>query len=470
LLAFSFIVTSLVSGLVYGWPNLRRNLIQEGTSLTENELGAIFTVGSWSTQGGRFLTGIARDRFWGTRRTAAFCVASAAGGIVGLAFAGKNDSMVFAISLFLVGLGSGAQLCVQPVAGLFDDRFHGTILASLSGAFQISGLVFLVLMTFTIDRRKSLGSFAIFLFSLALVAVKVLPKKNFSKKSEEVSRDVEEVQVVDTEVERHEHSKQGILSNVSRSEDGDTSKPMEMDEDPDKNGANGAIVDTNEGSSENPINVSSEYIGNAGNKSQDKELLDLIKTWEYVLLVLWFSVELIPLQYYVAAIGFQLERMGDDSGFYTSMFSIIYASSALFAPLLGKIADFFGVACGQALATILSSLSLFILSFEESIPLDGHIAGMACYGIGRMMIFGMFFTNVGKRFGYTHFGTLAGLGLIISALFSLFQYPLIASAAAGNEKVVNIACGTIMLVLGLPYCFWLIQRERNDHKKPQVSN
>lgn len=192
--------------------------------------------------------------------------------------------------------------------------------------------------------------------------------------------------------------------------------------------------------------------------------MDLIRTWEYFLLVIWFSVQLVPLQYYVAAIGFQLERMGDDSGYYTSMFSIIYASSAVFAPILGKIADAAGLGCGQGIATVLTSTSFFILSFEIAIPLDGHIPGMVCYGVGRMIVFGMFFTNIGKRFGYTHYGTLAGLGLIVSALFSLLQYPLIAIAAAGHETVVNITCGAVMVVQGLPYCFWLLRRERNQYQ------
>ena len=156
-------------------------------------------MGSWSTQGGRFLTGIARDRLLGTRRTTALCVTAAAAGMVGIAFAGENDSVALGISLFFVGIGSGAQLCLQPVAGLFDDRFHGTILASLSGAFQVSGLVFLILVNITRDRRKALGPFALCLFGLAIIAGKLLPKKNFSKKPKEVPRDFEDM--VDEEAE-----------------------------------------------------------------------------------------------------------------------------------------------------------------------------------------------------------------------------------------------------------------------------
>ena len=448
--------TIIIHSFTQNRPALRRNLVQEGSTLTENELGAIFTVGSWSTQGGRFLTGIARDRLLGTRRTTALCVTAAAAGMVGIAFAGEHDSVALGISLFFVGIGSGAQLCLQPVAGLFDDRFHGTILASLSGAFQVSGLVFLILLNITRDRRKALGPFALCLFGLAIIAGKLLPKKNFSKKPKEVPRDFEDM--VDEEDGK---PKQVFLPNATCSQDGHKLDSSEINEDAQSNGGSGICI--NEGSS-SPNTDACDLIESESEEIKEKGLMDLIRTWEYFLLVIWFSVQLVPLQYYVAAIGFQLERMGDNSGYYTSMFSIIYASSAVFAPIIGKIADAAGLGCGQGIATVLTSTSFFILSFEIAIPLDGHIPGMVCYGVGRMIVFGMFFTNIGKRFGYTHYGTLAGLGLIVSALFSLLQYPLIAIAAAGHETVVNITCGAVMLVQGLPYCFWLLRRERNQYQ------
>jgi ABC-type Fe3+-siderophore transport system permease subunit len=131
----------------------------------------------------------------------------------------------------------------------------------------------------------------------------------------------------------------------------------------------------------------------------------------------------------------------------------------MFAPLLGKFADKFGVGAGQAIATILSASSLLFLSMT-SVSLRAHVVGMSFYGVGRMFFFGLFFTNVGKRFGFDHYGTLAGLGSLISSLFGNIQYDLIALAADGHEREVNIACGSVMLILGLPYCLWLSRRER----------
>jgi hypothetical protein len=51
LFSFSFLRVSFVAGLVYGWPALRQELLDDGSALTEKQLGAAFTVGAWSMQG-----------------------------------------------------------------------------------------------------------------------------------------------------------------------------------------------------------------------------------------------------------------------------------------------------------------------------------------------------------------------------------------------------------------------------------
>ena len=75
------------------------------------------------------------------------------------------------------------------------------------------------------------------------------------------------------------------------------------------------------------------------------------------------------------------------------------------------------------------------------------------------MVFSTYFTNVGKRFGYGHYGTLSGLGLLLSGLVSLLQYPLIALAIDGYDVEVNVASAFVMACM-LPYCLWLGFRER----------
>ena len=534
---FAFVTVSLSSGLVYGYPHLRNNLLDNGSNLTESQLGIVYTVGSWTVQGGRFFSGIARDRF-GTRNIAFLCIVCAMSGCLGLAFCNENNVLALSISFFFVGLGSGGQLCLQPVASLFAKKWQGTILASLSGAFQISGLVFLVLRQMTTGRKWSYGYFALLLGLIALYALYLLPKDQFVKK-EDVDHNIdvrndcgedkeklngitqyntvstgEKDDIFPISVDDPEKNHYDILetATIERNQM-DRSSSQEIDEknnqyhhedsrvetqdhqrnhmkqhdelsvteelynDPIENIENSNNHQTNNLSNEYPTDSSTQQTTN-GRKMNDtkdtkqnnelpfplkneKTALQLIKSTEYILLLTWFTIMLIPMQYYIGTIAFQLERKGDDDGRHVSFFSIFYAAAALISPALGKIADLAGLGLTQFIATILVSISLFILT---SLSLNVHLIGMASYGIGRMTVFGMYFTNVGKRFGYTHYGTLAGLGLLISAIFSLLQYPLIDAAANGNEDIVNWISGFILLGTGLPYCIWLWMKERIEKR------
>ena len=105
------------------------------------------------------------------------------------------------------------------------------------------------------------------------------------------------------------------------------------------------------------------------------------------------------------------------------------------------------------MATSLSAVSFFVLA-SDRIPLEWQSIGLACNATGRMWVFATFFAHVGRQFGYQHFGTLAGLALLTSAIVSLLQYPLLAAAAHGQAMVVNLIWGSI-LTAELVYCYVL---------------
>ena len=81
------------------------------------------------------------------------------------------------------------------------------------------------------------------------------------------------------------------------------------------------------------------------------------------------------------------------------------------------------------------------------------------------MLFGIFFTNIGKRFDFNNYGSLAGLGLLVSAIASLLQYPMIVMASRGDDKIVNAASAIAMANTGLPYCWWLWYREHYQNNE-----
>jgi hypothetical protein len=186
--------------------------------------------------------------------------------------------------------------------------------------------------------------------------------------------------------------------------------------------------------------------------------IEQLKSMEYIMLCAWISICLISFLYYIGSIGFHLEKKGD-GGFYTGLFSIIYAGTTVVAPIGGYFADHMGLGITQGLATLLLAMSLFVLA-SDNISLNGQVAGMILYSIGVLFIFGMFFSNIGMRFGYANYGTLAGLGLLISGAVSLLQYPLIALAVDGKAAAVHIGLAVGLLAL-FPYFIWLHQREKS---------
>ena len=188
---------------------------------------------------------------------------------------------------------------------------------------------------------------------------------------------------------------------------------------------------------------------------------------EYIALLAWFSTCIVPLQYYVGTIGYQLESLGDDDGYYTGLFSIIYASAAALAPFGGYLSDRLGLGLTQGLATSLSAASFYFLATGS---LQLQVPGMCVYSVGRMFVFGTYFTNIGKRFGYANYGLLAGLGLMLSAIISLCQYPLIALVTNGNARQVNLICGSVLLIVGIPYCLWLGIREKKDRQQQNADS
>lgn len=461
LFSFSFICVSLVAGLAYGWPALRQQLLSDGSDLTEKQLGAVFTIGAWSTQGGRFITGMARDRY-GTRLAACSCLICTAAGSLGIALSDASNGAALAASLFFVGIGSGTQLCVQPVAGLFP-KHAGAVLSTLSGAFQVSGLIFLILTNVSNSRRGSFLGFAIFLLGLTLVAVYLLPAGgSFVLKNENVSQDV----VDDTEAPTQHQDNDAEDTKANLTVDANSSSKPESEsigsesqlEDgpiPDR-----VVLDNPDNS--NPEDSKHDEKEGQGDDETHPTVWQQLRTKEYLGLLIWFSVSIVPLQYYVGTIGFQLEEKGDD-GFYTNLFAITYACAAIVAPVGGIVADKCSLGIAHGLATTLTAASFFILASPAS--LNAQVVGLISYGIGRMLTFGMYFSNVGKRFGYSNYGTLAGLGLITSAIISLLQYPLIAWTAEGHSVPVNLSLGAMLLAV-TPYCLWLHRQEQLYGKAP----
>ena len=436
---------------VYGWPALRRDLIKEG-GLTEKQLGAVFTCGAWSVQGGRFAAGLIRDAL-GTKRTACGCLLCVLLGAVLVATVASDNFAGLALGMLFLGLGSGAQLCIQPVTGLFPENASAAM-ATLSGAFQISGLVFLVCSGIARAGADRLGAYLAFaacvcvLLALSWVHLPYGFKFTIDDESRDERRDESKGATKSATVDRDEEAAVSDAAVVLKETSGETSDGKEEGEGDDgKVQTSMAAVAVAPRKPPPPLS----RLTRRGQLLSD----------EYIALLAWFSVCVTPAQYYVLSIGWQLERKGDDAGDYTRAFVILYAASAALAPIGGAVADKYGVGFAQGLATALTGSS-FVVLLSDSLP--AQIAGMTLYSVGRLFVFALFFSNIGRRFGFAHYGTLVGFGMLTSAVLSMLQYPMFTLAIDESVDWVNAACA-VAIAGCLPYTAWLSRRERGEKRQ-----
>ena len=405
-------VISVSAGIVYGWPILRRQLLDEGGGLSEAQLGLIYTAGAVSSNAGRFFTGMIRDAM-GTRFACVGCLLSVMLGTIIIALAEPDDETSLTAGIFLLGIGSGVLLCMQPVTQLFPAN-SSAMMAAMAGAFQISGLIFL-LLSVVADRLEAYLGFAAFLLIMVALCVWFLPPtaKFISTASD--------------------------TANVS-------SNPIDT---------NVTGADTTTIVAEGVLKWREEGLENGQSRWEQ------MRSTEYWLLVLWLVIVITPTQFYILSLGYQMEQKGDATGAYNNIFVFIYAGMALFAPISGAVADSMGLGVAQALATGLVAISFAFLAAPASTPLWVQGLGFCFYGLGRLLIFGMYCSNVGRRFGFENYGILVGFGLLCSAISSLLQYSLLEWGLQDGMWEVNITCLAV-LVCTMPYMVWLGLREREE--------
>lgn len=444
LFSLSLVIVSTLGGLIYAFPTLRSNLLEEEESeLSETQLGLIFTMASWGNLSAGFVIGILRDEL-GTRRAVMFCMLFAICRTVGAAFCSADSIWQLCISLVLIELGSGAQVCVLPVAELFEHS--GVVLGVLTGVFNVSALIFPLLFNFiSKDRRAAFGAYGIFVGILAIISYAMLAQ-GLSFHIQSTYKDTDPGSDI----------KKPSLSEKSSILLPQNDKENDSEQDGNKNfECEGSVANIG---TEDFLPTSEQDTNNDDSKVS---ALEQMRSIEYVALLLWFNVSIVSLQYYAGSIGFHLVNKGDDSGKYETFFPILYAASAVFAPLIGLLSEYIGVGFTQATATILIATSFILLVLDDLVPTQ--IVGMVCNVFGRLITFAMFYGNIGARFGYDNIGVLLGVGTIIAALVSLIQYPMIDAATTGSAFSVNVVSGVIAII-GLPYCIWLGIKEASERK------
>jgi len=400
---FAFIQVGFLAGATYGWANLEQILERDGywtndPDTEDTNYGLVYTIGSWFSQAGRLFVGVYLDWFGVKITTVTGCVMSCAGLIL---FAVSNTGMNFVYPAFiLISLGGPAvQLATQSVSKLFANK--AMVMSSLTWAFQLSTLWFMlcnILNEDGINENFLFMCYAIVAGLLGLQCWWIYPKKFDTSKLLGGGG--------------HGHSRKSMLITSGRYD---------------------------------------------ANFLETGTLWEMMFSIDYILLNAWYSFYILYLQFYVMTIGSQTEAVTGEN--MAVEFTIALCTVSSSAILVGFSMDKFGFAI-VTLANVGFSVgaSLCITSSDRGIQWIGFVL----YVLSRVTTYGLFFSFIGINFGFKNFGTLAGVGLLISGCFSLFQYLLldiVENEMGDDYNAMNMLIAIWCAVWGGLYAFWLFGQE-----------
>jgi len=361
----AFIQVAFLTATTYGWPDLQQMLEREGywiyDGVIDSNYDLVFTLGTWFNESGRLVMGVYLDRF-GIQKTAMIgCILSCVG-IGLLAFSNTGMNLVYPAFILMSWGGPVVLLATQKVGNLFANK--GMVVSSLLWASSISTLGFTfcnVLSEYNVNDDLLYVCYATIAGCFAIQCYFVYPKH----------------------------------FDIGRLKDERNSSSF---------------------SRESILITSGRY---------DEDFLENCTAWEvmssldFIMLVMYKSFYTLYLQYYMMTIGDQTENMvGEDMAIE---FTICFATVSIVAAGMGYFMDKWGfgilVLCNVGFT---DGALMFLSSTTKQL----QIVGFVFYVISRMSIYSYFFSFISINFGFNHWGTLAGVGLFVSAIFSLLQYLL----------------------------------------------
>jgi len=399
----AFIQVGFLAGATYGWANLEEILERDGywtndPSTEETNYGLVYTIGSWFSQAGRLFVGVYLDWFGVKVTTVTGCAMSCIGLVL---FAVSNTGMNFVYPAFiLISLGGPAvQLATQNVSNLFANK--AMVMSSLTWAFQLSTLWFMLCNVLNEDGVNENLLFMCYAGVAALLGLQcylMYPKKFNTSKLLGGGG--------------HGHSRKSMLITSGRYE--------------------------------------ADFL-------ETGTLWQMMFSMDYIFLNMWYSFYILYLQFYVMTIGTQTELVTGEN--MAVEFTIALCTVSSSAILVGFAMDKFGfgivVLCNVGFSM---GASFCITSPETEIQWLGFIL----YVLSRVTTYGTFFAFIGINFGFKYFGTLAGVGLLLSGCFSLFQYlclDIVENDMGGDYNAMNMLMAVWVAVWGGLYAFWLFGQE-----------
>jgi MFS family permease len=211
-------------------------------------------------------------------------------------------------------------------------------------------------------------------------------------------------------------------------------------------------------------------------------LRKMVLTKKYLLLIFWFSCNLLLQTHYLSSIFYTLYKLGDASltmQYYKTnlkisdwrdyMFfkaaSICNGCGFLWFPLVQRTMTYLNWSTRFGLVILTQTIMVALLSFVEK--LEVQFATFLLQGLSRLMLFTYYHAFIADQFGMKQFGKLVGIGTLAASLVGLLSYPLqlmMTYDFGGDYSMSYLFIGAgVLMSAALP--IWLRIQERADAVK-----
>jgi len=398
----AFVQVGFLAGATYGWANLEQILEREGY-WTNDPSTEETNYGLVYTIGSWFSQAgrlfVGVYLDWfGVKVTTVTGCAMSCIGLVLFAVSSTSMNLVYP-AFILISLGGPAlQLATQSVSKLFENK--AMVMSSLTWAFQLSTLWF---MLCNVLNEDGIDASLLFIIYAAVAGVLGLQCWWLYPKKFDTSKLLGG---------GHGHSRKNMLITTGR--------------------------------------YDADFL-------EKGTLCQMMFSIDYIFLNIWYSFYILYLQFYVMTIGTQTELVaGENMAVEFTIALCTVSASAIFA---GLAMDKFGfgviVTCNIAFSM---GASFCITSSDTGV----QVLGFILYVLSRVTTYGTFFSFIGINFGFKYFGTLAGVGLLISGCFSLFQYlclDIVENDLGDDYNAMNMFMAFWCAVWGALYALWLFSQE-----------
>jgi len=201
------------------------------------------------------------------------------------------------------------------------------------------------------------------------------------------------------------------------------------------------------------------------NVETEATLFDEFSSRTYLLVTMFYTISFLVFQFFVAdfSTALALKLPNDEIQRAAELFNLLAPVSAIFAPAAGRMLDLLGPVVSASVLN--AGLIIMQVTFALGSGLSTITVTCLLYYFCRPGIYSLYFSTVAECFRKNSYGTLYGVGLVVSGTVRVAMQPapcLASSSTPTNFRTLHLVLGGILVVnfAMIPVAFDKFRREQ----------